>query len=115
MNNVMLRFAVLNIAAALGCLVGCGSSGASKVVVADTGGNRVLIFDAPFTMNESASVVLGQADFTHTIPTGTAANTLFQPSGVAQGPHDSLVVLPSSVVRASFQYEYGSQRGHRKA
>ncbi len=56
------------------CLLGCGSSSSSGVTqpppspqslwVADSLNNRVLMFDAPFSTGQNASLVLGQADFT---------------------------------------------------
>lgn len=41
------------------------SQGNSHLAVADSQNYRVLIYDAPFVTGESASLVLGQPDFTH--------------------------------------------------
>ena len=54
------------------------------VAVADTDNNRVLIWNSiPRTINQAADVVLGQADFTHSVvsPTPTASS-LRGPAGV---------------------------------
>src|SRR5579864_1164088 len=40
--------------------------------LADGGNNRVLVFDAPFSTAQNASMVLGQADFTSSIPASSA-------------------------------------------
>jgi sugar lactone lactonase YvrE len=63
--------------------------------VADTNNNRVLIYDTAFSTDESASVVLGQADFTHgAINQGAtiAANTLNVPASVAVDSSSNLYV-----------------------
>jgi sugar lactone lactonase YvrE len=44
--------------------------------VADTDNNRVLIYNIPFSTDESASVVLGQADFTHNAPLSISASSM---------------------------------------
>lgn len=41
------------------------SKGSSHLAVADSQNFRVLVYDAPFVTGESASLVLGQPDFTH--------------------------------------------------
>jgi sugar lactone lactonase YvrE len=73
---------VLLTASALPMLVGCGSGSGSSatgpqatthyLLAADGGNNRVLLFDAPFSTGQSASVVLGQIDFTTSVQTTTA-------------------------------------------
>jgi len=57
--------------AALAVLTGCSSTGGSStpkttsaIVVADASNNRVLAYTAPFSTDESATVVLGQEGFT---------------------------------------------------
>lgn len=58
----------------------------SWVAVSDTGNNRVLIYAAPVTTGENATIVLGQPDFTHNgVNQGcsAAANTLYAPAGLA--------------------------------
>jgi sugar lactone lactonase YvrE len=60
------------------------AAGNAHLAIADSENFRVLIYNAPFTTDESASVVLGQPDFSQRnsspIPT---ANTLGFPVGVA--------------------------------
>jgi sugar lactone lactonase YvrE len=60
---------------------------AQHMVIADAENNRILIFDAPFTTDENASVVLGQPNFSQQQPNqggaGPADNTLSFPRGVA--------------------------------
>ena len=67
-----------------------------RVAVSDSKNNRVLIFDMPLRTNESASVVLGQADFFHGSPNrggGPAANTLNSPGGLAKDSFGYLYVV----------------------
>jgi sugar lactone lactonase YvrE len=64
---------------------------ANHVVVADTGNHRVLVFDPK---SSSASVVLGQPDFT-TVGANTggpSGSTLFQPKGVCSDGNRLFVV-----------------------
>ena len=66
--------------------IGCGSSGSdvpitSTLIVSDTHQNRVLIYDAPFSTGQNASVVLGQVAFT-TESSGTTASTMFFPGAI---------------------------------
>jgi sugar lactone lactonase YvrE len=70
--------------------------------VADIENERVLIYNAPFSSNQSASVVLGQADFTHGEVNqggGVAANTLYAPTGLAMDLSGNLYVPDSSNCR----------------
>ena len=68
--------------ALIACLAACSGSSSSTpkatkgYAVTDSQNNRVLIFDAPFSTDQNASVVLGQADFTHGSSLGYAANTI---------------------------------------
>ncbi|MGO9316730.1 MAG: NHL repeat-containing protein [Terracidiphilus sp.] len=72
------------------------SSALSKVTMnyaaADTYNNRVLIYNTPFSTDESAGVVLGQADFTHNAFLPIAANTFNNPSSVAVDSSGNLYV-----------------------
>jgi hypothetical protein len=64
--------------------------------------DRVLIYDAPFSTNQNASVVLGQADFTHGTVNqgvGAGANTLYGPTGVAVDASGNLYVSDGSNCR----------------
>lgn len=90
-----LPLLILSLVAAT-LLVSCGanthsiggkSSLSEHLVVVDSGNNRVLIYNAPFSTNESASVVLGQPNFTQGSPNqgngiAVGSNTL-APSGAA--------------------------------
>jgi len=51
-----------------------------NLLIADTVNNRVLIFSSPFGDGESASTVLGQADFTSAVQ-ATTATGLYSPVG----------------------------------
>jgi len=61
------------------------------LVVSDAANNRLMIFDPPFTIGESASLVIGQTTFlTH--GAGTSATNLSDPWGLAIGPTGSVWV-----------------------
>jgi len=83
--------------ALIACLAACNGPGSSATAtkgyaVPDYANNRVLIYDAPFSTNLSASVVLGQADFTHgTSAPSYQANTM-TPVGVATDSSGNLYV-----------------------
>jgi hypothetical protein len=53
----------------------------SKLLVADAGNNRVLVFNAPFTNGMAASIVIGQSDFV-TNTSGCTAHKLNVPYSV---------------------------------
>jgi sugar lactone lactonase YvrE len=59
--------------------------------VADNGNNRVLEFTPPFSTGESASIVIGQQDFTSSVATVTASS-LEEPDGLAFDSHGNLWV-----------------------
>jgi hypothetical protein len=66
-----------------------------RIAVSDSSNNRVLIFDRFSRENPNASVVLGQADFTHKSPNqggDPAPNTLQQPAGLAKDSLGNLYV-----------------------
>ena len=101
------RAAVVMIAifslATLASLVGCGSSTSTttpppppppekpSLVVSDSGNNRVLIYNSPFTTDESASVVLGQSDFTSS-GSALAATGMNNPTSTAEDSAGNLYV-----------------------
>jgi sugar lactone lactonase YvrE len=72
--------------------------------VADQENNRVLIYNTPFSTDESASVVLGQADFTHGTVLPIAANTMDSPFSVAVDSSSNLYVADNGRCRV-LQYK----------
>jgi len=63
-----------------------------KLLIADFSNSRILIFNSlPTTNNASADVVIGQTNMT-TATTGTAANQMNLPSGVAYSSEGKLLV-----------------------
>jgi hypothetical protein len=89
--NVVLGQATMATATAAGTATGMTSptsvaSNGNQLFVADTGNNRVLVWNGfPTTNGKNANGVLGQADLTHTAAnrgTGTDADTLSGPRGV---------------------------------
>ncbi|MGD0719160.1 MAG: NHL repeat-containing protein, partial [Thermoplasmata archaeon] len=72
--------------------------------VADTLNSRVLEFRAPFSTDEPATTVIGQADFTSFLP-GTSPTSLFFPSDVAFDANGTLYVSDADNNRiVSFPY-----------
>jgi sugar lactone lactonase YvrE len=63
--------------------------------VADSYGNRVLEFKAPFSTGEAASLVIGQPSFT-TLAPATTSTGLDTPNGLAFDPSGNLWVADSS-------------------
>ncbi len=103
------RAAVVAIAifvlAAFAFWAGCGSSSTSTpipishttryLVVSDYYNFRVLIYDSPFSTGESASVVLGQSNFTTIAGPGLTANGMAYPNSVAEDNDGNLYVSDS--------------------
>ncbi len=77
--SAYLGFAALSLIAAV--LLGCGSSSSVHatrfLITIDAGNNRILIYDAPFSTDQAANVVLGQAGFTTATVATTAAGMAF--------------------------------------
>ena len=67
----------------------------TSLMVADFFNNRVLIYDTPFSTDQSANVVLGQANFT-TATAGATASTMNCPVGVATDTAGNLYVSEDS-------------------
>lgn len=67
-------------------------TGNAHLAISDWNNSRVLIFDAPFTTGECASVVLGQADFDHITWYGEAPNLLTGPAGLGVDASGNLYV-----------------------
>jgi hypothetical protein len=84
--------------ALIACLAACGSSATTTpkatkgYAVTDSQNNRVLIFDAPFSTNQNASVVLGQADFTYGLSQGYTASSVTDVTGIAADSSGNLYV-----------------------
>jgi hypothetical protein len=55
---------------------GVGFDSSGNLGVADFGNNRTLQFAPPFSNNQNASLVLGQANFTSSAPAVTAAGEI---------------------------------------
>jgi NHL repeat len=97
-------------------LLGCGSDSAIVptrfLIVADFDNNRVLIYDTPPSTAESASVVLGQADFT----TATADIAAAIPAGAAgtvgAGPTASTMSGPAATAVDSAGNLYVAENGN---
>ncbi len=90
---------VILLLVAFACLAGCSTSGGSLhttrfLFVSDTGNNRVLIYDTPFSTGESASVVLGQPGFTTATVALTAAG-MNQPYATAEDSAGNIYVSDS--------------------
>ncbi len=62
--------------------------------VSDSGNNRVLIFNPPFTSGMDASIVIGQDDFTKNLSTSGPAS-LSSPQGLAVNASGKLIVADS--------------------
>jgi sugar lactone lactonase YvrE len=82
--------------AAFACLAGCSTTGGNLhttrfLFVSDSGNNRVLIYDTPFSTGESASVVLGQGEFT-TAGAALTAATFDEPANVAEDSAGNIYV-----------------------
>jgi sugar lactone lactonase YvrE len=66
----------------------------SRLFVADTGGDRVLVFTTPVSSGQSASYVLGEPDFTSYDGSQTASQTqLFYPTDVAYDSTNNLLYV----------------------
>ncbi len=68
------------------------------MIVPDFSNNRVLIYDAPLSTNQSANVVLGQPNFT-TATAGTTASTMNDPVAVAADKSGNLYVSEDKTCR----------------
>jgi hypothetical protein len=63
------------------------------VFIADSGNNRVLVYDPPFgAATSSPDAVMGQANFTSTLVTSPAPNTLYQPQAVTMDGNRNLFI-----------------------
>jgi hypothetical protein len=105
---------VVVLIALVALLLGCGSSGASLstrfMIVADFDNNRVLIYDTPLSTGQSASVVLGQADFTTaTADIAVAAGAAGAAGG---GPTASTMSGPAATAEDSAGNLYVAENGN---
>ncbi len=79
-------------------------TGSSHIAVSDSSNRRVLIFDAPFTTGERASVVLGQPDMSSYTFQGEGPKTLEGPVGLGMDAAGNLYVADANDDRvAQFQ------------
>ena len=108
MRDDILRPVVLILLAAsiAATLTACNATGpaadpapanaAARLAVADSGDNRILIYNTLLTAGESASIVIGQTSFTQGLPNqGRAtpsAATLYTPTGLAMDSGGNLWV-----------------------
>lgn len=83
--------AALAVSLVLGCTSGCGN-GTKNLVVADTINSRVLVYNTPLSTNESASVVLGQPNFTDGAQSLASSNTVGDPYAVTTDQFGNLYV-----------------------
>jgi len=77
-------------------LAGCSTTGGNLhttrfLFVSDSGNDRVLIYDTPFSTGESASVVLGQGEFT-TAGSALTAATFDEPANIAEDSAGNIYV-----------------------
>jgi len=84
----------------LGCSTYSSLLPTRLLILSDDGNNRVLIYDAPFSTNQGASVVLGQASFT-TATAGTTASTMTNPAAVAVDNAGNLYVAEDGNCRVT--------------
>jgi uncharacterized protein (TIGR03437 family) len=70
------------------------------LVASDAGQNRVLLFPKPFSSGMSATLVLGQPDFTSASPSA-AATGFSSPRGVAVDPLDHILVADAGNARVA--------------
>jgi len=83
-------------AAKLNTPYGIRVTSSGKLIVADSGNNRVLVWNSvPTTNGVAANVVIGQTGFT-VATTGSAANKFNKPYDVAEMPDGKLLVADSS-------------------
>jgi hypothetical protein len=73
--------------------------GTMNYAVADFNNWRVLIYNTPFSADESASVVLGQADFTHNVHYSSPSANNIQPFNIAADSSGNLYVADANMCR----------------
>ncbi len=74
------------------------SSTSGFLVVADPPKNRVLLFSKPFTSGQTATLVIGQPNFTGDAPSGSSSG-LSSPRGVAVDSQDHILVADTCNAR----------------
>jgi len=107
-NKGLFRIAAaMFFSVALASLFGCGGSGSNRVTstqtkglaVSDSLNSRVLIYNTPFSTNESATIVLGQSSLTQGNSSHGAANAFYGPEGLAKDSSGNLYVADSENCR----------------
>jgi hypothetical protein len=101
--DTVTRVVALSVLISTLFVIGCGSSTrngsvTSTLIVSDTHQERVLIYDAPFSTGQSASMVLGQTSFT-TMTSGTTASTMSEPGDITVDNAGNLYVADNANCR----------------
>ena len=96
-------FIVLLFLLAALALCGCGDGSSQPLFVADSGNNRVLIYNSPFTTGQNANLVLGQQGFI-TATAGTGATVMTQPGAVALDSNGNLYVAESATTSGTIPF-----------
>jgi sugar lactone lactonase YvrE len=109
----LIAVAALTLLAMIGCgsgnISGSAQTQHSTLSIVDSYNNRILIFDSPFSAGESATTVLGQADFSASIQATTASGLAVPLNAVTDAQGDIWVsdVQNNRVLRYSPPFTNG--------